>query len=123
MLNIPVQTEVTEPRTVAVTIVLCPYCGTHEQPEDRDGVSSCPNCGYPLTQEVPLIDEWEVLIAHEVEPLDEACWAHLLAQAEGPLRVSMCSERRTTAYADTRPGPGCAVAVRSAQAPDRRSAR
>ncbi len=111
MLNIPVQTEVSEPRTVAVTtpalhppsapppqsgghgetqcgasVVPCPYCGTHEQPEDRDGILSCPNCGYPLTQEVPLIDEWEMLIAHEVEPLDETGWAHLLMQAEGALQ-------------------------------------
>ncbi len=86
MHNIAVQTEVTEPRSVAVTVAPCPYCGTHEQPEDRDGVSSCPNCGYPLTQEIPLIDEWKVLIAHEVEPLDESGWAHLLAQVEEALQ-------------------------------------
>ena len=86
MLKIPVQTEATDPRSVVVTVVPCPYCGTHEKPEDRDGVISCPNCGYPLTQEVPLIDEWEMLIVHEVEPLTEAGWAHLLAQAEGALQ-------------------------------------
>ena len=82
MLKIPVQTEVTDPRSVVVTVAPCPYCGTHEQSEDRDGVVSCPNCGYPLTQEIPLIDEWEVLNAHEVEPLDEAGWAHLLTQMD-----------------------------------------
>jgi hypothetical protein len=82
MLRIPVQSEVTDPRSVVVTVTPCPYCGTHEEPEDRDGVVSCPNCGYPLTQEVPLIDEWEMLIAHEVEPLDEAGWAHLLTQMD-----------------------------------------
>jgi hypothetical protein len=86
MHNIPVQTDVTAPRSVAVIVAPCPYCGTHEAPEDRDGVISCPNCGYPLTQEIPLIDEWELLIAHELEPLDEACWAHLLTQADGALQ-------------------------------------
>ncbi len=86
MLRIPVQSEVTDPRSVVVTVTPCPYCGTHEEPEDRDGVISCPNCGYPLTQEVPLIDEWEMLIAHEVEPLDEAGWAHLLAQLDDALQ-------------------------------------
>ncbi len=93
MLTIPVQTKVTEPRTVAVTtpalhppsapppqsggygetqcgasVMPCPYCGAHEQPEDRDGILSCPNCGYPLTQEIPLIDEWEVLINDASDP-------------------------------------------------------
>src|SRR5512136_852020 len=86
MLNIPVQTEVTEPRTVAVTIVPCPYCGTHEQPEDRDGVISCPNCGYPLTPDALSVEEWEMLIADQSEPLDETSWAHLLAQAEDALQ-------------------------------------
>ena len=79
---IPVQIEVTDPRSVAVTIAPCPYCGTHEQPEDRDGVISCPNCGYPLTQEIPLIDEWEVLIADASDPLDETSWAHLLTEID-----------------------------------------
>ncbi len=82
MLNIPVQTEVTEPRSVAVTVAPCPYCGTHEAPEDRDGILSCPNCGYPLTQEIPLIDEWEVLIVDSGDPLDETGWVHLLEQLD-----------------------------------------
>ena len=86
MLNIPVHSEVADPRSVVITVTPCPYCGTHEQPEDRDGVISCPNCGYPLAQEIPLIDEWEVLIADPADPLDEVGWAHLLAQAEGALQ-------------------------------------
>jgi hypothetical protein len=90
-----VQTEVTEPRSVAVTVAPCPYCDTHEAPEDRDGVISCPNCGYPLTQEIPLIDEWEMLIADAsgstpgVSParcaghdMDETGWAHLLTEID-----------------------------------------
>lgn len=82
MHNIPVQTDVTAPRSVAVIVAPCPYCGTHEAQEDRDGVISCPDCGYPLTQEIPLIDEWELLIAYELEPLDETGWAHLLMQID-----------------------------------------
>lgn len=88
MHNIPVQTDVTAPRSVAVMVAPCPYCGTHEAPEDRDGVSSCPNCGYPLTQVIPLIEEWEMLIVDPSAPLDEAGWAHLLTQAEGALQSS-----------------------------------
>ena len=86
MLNIPDQQIVLdETSTVTVQVLAdrpCPYCGTHETPEDRDGVWSCPNCGYPLTQDVPLIEEWETLISDQAEPLDEAGWAHLLQQAE-----------------------------------------
>ena len=82
MLNIPVQTEETEPRSVAITVAPCPYCGTHEQPEDRDGVISCPNCGYPLTQDALLVEEWEMLIAEQADQLDEAGWVHLLAQMD-----------------------------------------
>ena len=92
MLNIPVQTEVTETRTVAVTIVPCPYCDTHEQPEDRDGVISCPNCGYPSTQEIPLLGEWEVLIADASDPLDETGWTDLLTEIDafGAEDSSLC---------------------------------
>jgi len=82
MLKIPVQTEATDPRSVAVTVAPCPYCGTHEQPEDRDGVISCVNCGYPLGQDVLLMEEWETLITDQADPLDEASWTHLLQQVE-----------------------------------------
>lgn len=86
MLNIPVHSEVTDPRSVVVNIASCPYCGTHEEPEDRDGVLSCPNCGYPFTQEALLVEEWEMLIAEQADQLDEAGWAHLLVQAEDALQ-------------------------------------
>ena len=86
MLNIPVHSEVADPRSVVVTVAPCPYCGTHEQPEDRDGVSSCPNCGYPLTPDALSVEEWEMLIADQSGPLDESGWAHLLAQAEDALQ-------------------------------------
>jgi hypothetical protein len=82
MLSIPVQQAVTDPRSVAITIEPCPYCGTHETPEDRDGVISCVNCGYPFGQDVLLIEEWETLITDQAEPLDETGWMHLLQQAE-----------------------------------------
>jgi hypothetical protein len=32
-----------------------------------------------------LVEEWEVLIAGHADDLDEAGWAHLLAQAEDAL--------------------------------------
>ena len=89
MLKIPVQTEATDPRSVVVTLVPCPYCGTYEQPEDRDGVISCVNCGYPLGQDVLLLEEWETLITDQAEPtlcaghdIDEASWTHLLQQVD-----------------------------------------
>lgn len=85
MLNIPVHLVAADPRSVVATCAPCPYCGTHEEPEDRDGVWSCPNCGYPLTQDALLVEEWEVLIAGHADDLDEAGWAHLLAQAEDAL--------------------------------------
>ncbi len=99
MLNIPVRPAVTEPRTVAIVIVPCPYCDTYEQPEDRDGVSSCPNCGYPQTPDALSVEEWEMLITDQAEPtpgvslalcaghdIDETGWAHLLLQADSALQ-------------------------------------
>ena len=82
MLNISIQHDVAVTRSVAITIEPCPYCGTHEAPEDRDGVLSCPNCGYPLAQDIPLFDEWALLLPDRVESLDESDWAILLAEAE-----------------------------------------
>jgi hypothetical protein len=78
MLTIPVQHDTTDPRSVVITLLPCLYCDTYEVPEDRDGLLSCPNCGYPLMQDMPLIEEWETLIADQDEPLDEAGWTHLL---------------------------------------------
>jgi hypothetical protein len=75
MLNIPVT------QLITASIAPCPYCGTHESPEDRDGLLSCPNCGYPLAQDIPLIDDWASVLSQPAA-LDEASWAQLLAQAE-----------------------------------------
>ena len=82
MRNIPVQHDVSDPRPVAVTLVPCPYCGTHEAPEDRDGLLSCPNCGYPLLPDMPLIEEWETFLTQQDEALDEAGWTRLLQLAD-----------------------------------------
>ncbi len=92
MLNIPVHTEITDPQEVAIISAPCPYCGTHEEPEDRDGVWSCPNCGYPYTPELLMVEEWEVLLAEQADQLDEAGWEHLLAQAEDALQCSASRE-------------------------------
>ncbi len=86
MIHIPVQSVPIVTRSVTITIEPCPYCGTHEAPEDRDGVWSCPNCGYPLAQDIPLLDEWAQLLPADVPSLAEADWANLLAEAE---RVSV----------------------------------
>ncbi len=82
MINIAVQHAAAATRSVAITIELCPYCGTHEAPEDRDGLLSCPNCGYPFAQDIPLIDEWSLLLPDRVESLDETSWANLLVEAD-----------------------------------------
>ena len=82
MLNIPVHQIVPDARSIAILIEPCPYCGTHEAPEDRDGVLSCPNCGYPFAQDIPLIDEWSLLLPDRVESLDETGWANLLVEAD-----------------------------------------
>ena len=82
MINIVVQHQAAATRSVAITIEPCPYCGTHEAPEDRDGLLSCPNCGYPLAQDIPLIDEWSLLLPDRVESLDETGWANLLVEAD-----------------------------------------
>ena len=82
MIHISVQYPTRTANPIAITIEPCPYCGTHEAPEDRDGVWSCPNCGYPLAQNIPLIDEWSTLLSDHAEPLDEVSWAALLTEAE-----------------------------------------
>ena len=82
MIHIPVKHPGSIAIPIAITVDPCPYCGTYEAPEDRDGVWSCPNCGYPLAQDIPLIDEWATLLPDHAESLDEASWAALLAEAE-----------------------------------------
>ena len=82
MIQIPVQHSGNTVIPITITIEPCSYCGTHEAPEDRDGLLSCPNCGYPLAQDIPLIDEWATLLPDHAEPLDEASWAALLTEAE-----------------------------------------
>ena len=82
MMHIPIQSVPIVTRSLTITIEPCPYCGTHEAPEDRDGVWSCPNCGYPLAQDIPLLDEWATLLPDHAAPLDEVSWAAVLTEAE-----------------------------------------
>ena len=82
MLNMPIHPKVPDAQPITALIEPCPYCGTHEAPEDRDSVLSCPNCGYPLAQDIPLIDDWAWLLPDGVESLDETGWANLLVEAD-----------------------------------------